>query len=54
VWVGEAVAAGLVDDARALLHAGFEAAPETLQDIRLRAIRSDAWKDISTTFGWSS
>jgi hypothetical protein len=51
LWVGEAVAAGLVDDARALLQAGFEAAPETLQDIRLRAIRSDSWKDISATFG---
>ena len=51
LWVGEAVAAGLVDDARALLQAGFEAAPETLQDIRLRAIRSDAWKDISAMFG---
>jgi hypothetical protein len=51
LWVGEAVAAGLVDDAHALLQAGFKAAPETLQDIRLRAIRSDAWKDISATFG---
>jgi len=51
LWVGEAVTAGLVDDARALLQAGFEAAPETLQDIRLRAIRSDAWKEISTMFG---
>jgi len=51
LWVGEAVTAGLVDDARALIQAGFEAAPETLQDIRLRAIRSDAWKEISTMFG---
>ena len=33
LWVGEAVTAGLVDDARALLQAGFEAPPETLQDI---------------------
>ena len=51
LWLGEAVTAGLADDARALLQAGFEAAPETLQDIRLRAIRSAAWKDISATFG---
>ena len=51
LWLGEAVTAGLVDDARALLQAGFEASPETLQDIRLRAIRSDSWKAISATFG---
>ena len=51
LWLGEAVTAGLADDARALLQAGFEASPETLQDIRLKAIRSDAWKDISATFG---
>ena len=51
LWLGEAVTAGLVDDARALLQAGFEAAPETLMDIRLRAIRSDSWKAISATFG---
>jgi hypothetical protein len=51
LWLGEAVTAGLVDDARALLQAGFEASPETLQDIRLRAIRSDPWKEISATFG---
>ena len=51
LWLGEAVTAGLVDDARALIQAGFEAAPETLQDIRVRAIRSDAWKETSTMFG---
>jgi hypothetical protein len=51
LWVGDAVTAGLVDDARALLQAGFEAAPETQQDIRLRAIRSDSWKDLSAKFG---
>jgi len=39
-----------VDDTAALLRAGFVPAPETLQDIHLRAIRSDGWKDISTTF----
>ena len=51
LWVGEAVTAGLVDDTAALLRAGFVPAPETLQDIRLRAIRSDSWKAISATFG---
>ena len=51
LWLGEAVTAGLVADTAALLRAGFVPAPETLQDIRLRAIRSDAWKDISATFG---
>ena len=53
LWVGEAVTAGLVaDDTAALLRAGFvRASAGTLQDIRLRAMRSDAWKDISATFG---
>ena len=51
LWLGEAVTAGLVDDTAALLRAGFVPAPETLQDIRLRAIRSDSWKAISATFG---
>ena len=51
LWLGEAVTAGLVDDTSALLRAGFEPAPETLQDIRLKAVRNDAWKAISTTFG---
>ena len=45
------VTAGLMDDTAALLRAGFVPAPETLQDIRLRAIRSDSWKAISATFG---
>ena len=47
LWLGEAVTAGLADDTAALLRAGFVPAPETLQDIRLRAIRSDSWKVIS-------
>ena len=51
LWLGEAVTAGLVDDTAALLRAGFVPAPETLQDIRLKAVRNDAWKAISTTFG---
>jgi hypothetical protein len=51
LWVGEAVTAGLKDDTAALLRAGFVPAPETLQDIRLRAVRSDSWKAISATFG---
>ena len=51
LWLGEAVTAGLVDDTAALLRAGFVPASETRQDIRLRAIRSDAWKEISATFG---
>ena len=50
LWVGEAVTAGLVADTAALLRAGFvRASAGTLQDIRLRAMRSDAWKDISAT-----
>jgi len=48
LWVGEAVTAGLVADTAALLRAGFTPAPETLQDIRLKVIRNDAWKDVST------
>ena len=51
LWLGEVVTAGLVVDTSALLRAGFEPAPETLQDIRLKAVRNDAWKAISTTFG---
>jgi hypothetical protein len=51
LWLGEAVTAGLVDDARALLQAGFKASQDTLQEIRLKAIRSDSWRDISGTFG---
>jgi len=44
LWLGEAVRAGLVDDTRALLQAGFKASQVTLQEIRLRAIRSDSWR----------
>jgi hypothetical protein len=51
LWLGEAVTAGLADDTAALLRAGFVPSHETLQNIRLKAIRSDAWKDISATFG---
>jgi hypothetical protein len=50
LWLGEAVSANLAGaDATLLLDAGFAPSPETLQDIRLKAIRSDAWKAISTT-----
>ena len=42
LWVGEAVAAGLVDDARALLQAGFEAAPETLSSSSSSAVTPPA------------
>ena len=49
LWLGEAVSANLAEDATLLLDAGFAPSPETLQDIRLKAIRSDAWKAISTT-----
>jgi hypothetical protein len=44
LWLGEAVRAGLVDDTSALLQAGFKASLDTLQEIWLKAIRSDSWR----------
>ena len=44
LWLGEAVRADLVDDTSALLQAGFKASHDTLQEIRLKAIRSDSWR----------
>ena len=46
LWVGEAVSANLPADAIALLDAGFALLPETAQDVRLKALRSDAWRDV--------
>ena len=46
LWLGEAVSANLPADAIALLDAGFTLLPETAQDLRLKAIRSDAWRDV--------
>jgi hypothetical protein len=54
LWVGEAVMAGLVDDVLALLQAGFEAAPETLQDIRLRAEGEISMRRVAGLLDWSS
>jgi hypothetical protein len=51
LWLGEAVSANLAEDATLLLDAGFAPSPETLQDIMLKAIRSDLWKDLSAKFG---
>ena len=46
LWLGEAVSANLPADAIALLDAGFALLPETAQDVRLKAIRSDAWREV--------
>ena len=40
------MSANLPADAIALLDAGFTLLPETAQDVRLKAIRSDAWRDV--------
>jgi hypothetical protein len=46
LWLGEVVSANLPADAIALLDAGFALLPETAQDVRLKALRSDAWRDV--------
>jgi hypothetical protein len=48
LWVRATVAANSATDAAALIDAGFavEMVPETVQDIRLKAIRSGAWRDV--------
>jgi hypothetical protein len=46
LWLSEAVSANQPADAIALLDAGFALLPETAQDVRLKAIRSDAWRDV--------
>ena len=46
LWLGEAVSANLPADAIALLDAGFALLPETAQDVRLKAVRNDAWRDV--------
>jgi hypothetical protein len=46
LWVRATVAANSATDAAALIDAGFAVAPETVQDIRLKAIRSGAWRDV--------
>jgi hypothetical protein len=45
------VSANLPADAIALLDAGFTLLPETAQDVRLKAIRSDAWRDVERSIG---
>ena len=46
LWVGAAVIAGRAEDARVLLDAGFAASHDSRQAIRLKAIRSGAWRDV--------
>jgi len=46
LWLSEAVSANLPADAIALLDAGFALLPETAQDVRLKALRSDTWRDV--------
>jgi hypothetical protein len=46
LWVRATVSANLASDTAALVDAGFAVAPETRQDIRLKAIRSGAWRDV--------
>jgi len=46
LWLGEAVSAHLPTDTIALLDAGFTLLPETAQDVRRKALRNDAWRDV--------
>ena len=40
------MSANLPADTIALLGAGFAPSPETAQDVRLKALRSDAWRAV--------
>lgn len=46
LWASAAVIAGRAEDAGMLLEAGFVASPATRQAIRLKSIRSGAWRNV--------
>jgi hypothetical protein len=46
LWVGATVIAGRAEDARVLLDAGFAASHDSRQAIRMKSIRSGAWRDV--------
>ena len=46
LWVQATVIAGRAEDARLLLDAGFAASHDSRQAIRMKAIRSGAWRDV--------
>ena len=46
LWVQATVIAGRAEDARVLLDAGFAASHESQQAIRMKSIRSGAWRDV--------
>lgn len=48
LWLKATVTANLASDTTALLDAGYAVAQETRQDIRLKALRSGAWREAAS------
>ena len=47
IWVRAAVTADRPADAKMLLDAGFAPSRETVHDVRMKGVRSGAWRDVA-------